>query len=122
MNPSFKLVRIANLLKKSSNILIWYIYGIYTRAETGSKFWTQVLDRCYPPQTRVFYSMTTLPSRIYYPRNTHAIVEKVKHEQTAVVISLIHSVNEIGQITVNVMYLFHRIGRTIHGGYDDVML
>ena len=48
--------------------------------------------------------------------------EKVKHTQTAVVISLMHSVNEIEQITVNVRYLFNRNGWTMHGGYDDVML
>ena len=48
--------------------------------------------------------------------------EKVKHAQTAVVISLMHSVNEIEQITVNVRYLFNRNGWTMHGGYDDVML
>ena len=48
--------------------------------------------------------------------------EKVKHAQTAVVISLTHSVNEIEQITVNVRYLFNRNRWTMHGCYDDVML
>ena len=47
---------------------------------------------------------------------------KVKHAQTAVVISLMHSVKEIEQIIVNVRYLFNRNGWTMHGGYDDVML
>ena len=48
--------------------------------------------------------------------------EKAKHAQMAVVISLMHSVSEIEQITVNVRYLFNRNGWTMHGGYDDVML
>ena len=79
---------------------------------------------CYPPRNRILDSMTTLSSGIYYPRNIlHALIhEKVKPAQTAVVISLIHSVNEIEQITVNVRYLFNRNRWTMHGGYDDVML
>ena len=48
--------------------------------------------------------------------------EKVKHAQTAVVVSLMHSVDEIEQITVNVRYLFNRKGWTMSGGYADVML
>ena len=59
---------------------------VRVRAETGSKFWTRVidecshpprtrvLDTCYPPRTRVLDSMTTLPSGIDYPRNTRPIV------------------------------------------------
>ena len=47
---------------------------VESRAETGSKFWTRVLDRCYPPRTRVRDSMATFPSGIYHPRNTHAII------------------------------------------------
>ena len=48
--------------------------------------------------------------------------EKVKHAQTAVVISLMHSVNGNEQITLNVSDLFNRNRWTMHGGYDDVML
>ena len=66
--------------------------------------------------------MTTLPSGIYSIPEIYMQLftfEKVKHAQMAVVISLMHSVNEI---TVNVRYLFNRNGWTMHGGYDDVML